>query len=520
MLFHYKAFVIVMAVTTVSFIVAKKPFLRFMTTGDFTRRRNVWLGLTAAAFLMPNFWLFVLIAIPLLGYAAIKDSNPVALYLLLLLALPPMARVVSIPGFINELFTLDYLRLLTLAILLPECARLLRVNQSALTPDYSSVRLSKWTLPDFFLVSYMGLQCLLTFPYQSLTACARLVFDLIIFTAAPYFSISRGVTSRERLVEAMAAFALGMAIMVPLGVVEFLSGWVLYQGFVDQWEGGGLILGYLTRGEFLRAQVAAGHSLIFGFSLAVAFGMWLYLQIRVESRVYRALGFLTFVIGLIICMARGSWVGSAVMLTAYSVVGPNALQRLTKSFVAVFLIGGVIALTPYSANIVSFLPFYGAEGDGSVDYRQQLAEMSWNLIKLNPFFGSFNYLKYMESLRQGQGIIDMVNSYAAVALPYGLIGASLYFGFYVISAWRCYSAIRRISKFDMDLSLIGASLLACLVGTLVIIGTVSQFLSIPAVQVALAGLAGAYVAIVRNTLSISENQINNEIYVFYPKENY
>ena len=43
----------------------------------------------------------------------------------------------------------------------------------------------------------------------------------------------------------------------------------------------------------------------------------------------------------------------------------------------------------------------------------------------------------------------------------------------------------------------GASLLACLAGTLLMIGTVSQYLSVPAVQLVMASLASAYAEIVR-----------------------
>ena len=90
-----------MSVTWVSFLVARPVFLNFMSVNDFARRRNVWFALTAAAFLMPNFWLVVIVSVPLLAYAAAKDSNPPALYLILLLALPPLTHIVSIPGVIN-----------------------------------------------------------------------------------------------------------------------------------------------------------------------------------------------------------------------------------------------------------------------------------------------------------------------------------------------------------------------------------------------------------------------------------
>ena len=133
-----------MAVTWVSFLVAKPVFVRFMSADDFVKRRNVWFALTAAAFLMPNFWLFVIVAVPLLAYAAAKDSNPAALYLFLLLALPPLTRTMSIPGVINELLTVDHLRLLALVILAPEGIRLLNTRRSIPEANFASLPRSSW----------------------------------------------------------------------------------------------------------------------------------------------------------------------------------------------------------------------------------------------------------------------------------------------------------------------------------------------------------------------------------------
>jgi len=513
--FHYKAFGIIMAVTWVSFLVARPVFVRFMSANDFVKRRNVWFALTAAAFLMSNFWLFVIVAVPLLGYAATKDSNPAALYLFLLLALPPLTRTVSIPGVINELLTVDHLRLLALVILAPEGIRLLNIRRSIPEASFAALPRSNWTIPDALILSYVILQCILTFPFQSITSSLRLAFELAAFTVLPYFVISRFLNTKSRIVEAMAAFVLGMAVLIPLGVVEFLAGWVLYQGLEGRWDSGS-IMTYLMRGSFLRAQVGAGHSLVFGFALAVAFGMWLYLQNQIDSRAWRLFGIMAFIIGLTVSLARGAWLGAALTLVMFYLIGPNAIRRFTKMAVSVSFVCGAVALTPYGEKIVEFLPFVGTTGSETIEYRQELAGMSWKLIKLNPLFGSFNYLQYMESLRQGQGIIDLVNSYAAIALAYGLVGAGLYLGFYLMVGWNCYESIRRIAGVDSDLSLMGASLLACLAGTLLMIGTVSQYLSVPSVQLAVAGLASAYAIISRRDYEtqIRQNALEEEIQQF------
>ena len=242
--FHYKAFVIIMLVTWMSFLVARPVFLSFMSANDFARRRNVWFALTAVAFLMPNFWLVVIVSVPLLAYATAKDPNPPALYLILLLALPPLTRTVSIPGVINEILGIDHLRLLALVILAPEAIRLFKTRRLISEADLAVGPRSNWTIPDALLVSYVTLQCILTFPFQSITASLRLAFELAAFSVMPYFVLSRFLNTRDRIIEAMASFTLGMAVLVPLGVVEFLVGTVLYQGLESRW-GDTHIIGYL-----------------------------------------------------------------------------------------------------------------------------------------------------------------------------------------------------------------------------------------------------------------------------------
>ena len=148
--------------------------------------------------------------------------------------------------------------------------------------------------------------------------------------------------------------------------------------------------------------------------------------------------------------------------------------------------------SPYADKVIAFLPFVGNINEGSIDYRQRLAEITWTLVQQNPLLGTPYFSNYMEELRQGQGIIDIVNTYAVIALGYGLIGLGLFVAFFGLLAIRCIKAVRRFFNVDSDFSMMGASLVACIFGTLLIIATVSNYLSIPYLYFALAGLTAAY----------------------------
>ena len=129
---NLKALIVVLGISMIAFLFLKPIALRFTAEADFNRRRNLWLTLTCIGFLVPNIWLYILVAGPLLLWAARKDSNPVALYLVLLHVLPPVTVMIPFPG-IAYLFDASNYRLLALCILIPTILRL-RADKAAQDP--------------------------------------------------------------------------------------------------------------------------------------------------------------------------------------------------------------------------------------------------------------------------------------------------------------------------------------------------------------------------------------------------
>src|SRR5579885_1724714 len=126
---NLKALAIVLAIGTAVFWLAKPVALQFSGEGDFSRRRTVWLLLTTMGFLSPNIWLYSLVAFPLLWWASSKDTNPIALYLLMLHVIPPVP--VSIPIIGNSgLFDLDNYRLLAFCVLAPTALRIRNTDRA------------------------------------------------------------------------------------------------------------------------------------------------------------------------------------------------------------------------------------------------------------------------------------------------------------------------------------------------------------------------------------------------------
>ena len=98
----------------------------------------------------------------------------------------------------------------------------------------------------------------------------------------------------------------------------------------------------------------------------------------------------------------------------------------------------------------------------------------------------------MEDLRQGEGIIDLVNTYAEVTLFYGCIGLLLFMALIMMGLFKAYRASREFARRDPDYALLGISLVACLLGTLLMIGSASLINGYEKFFYLLAGLAAAY----------------------------
>lgn len=488
---HYKALVVVMSITLVMFAIAKRTALEFMSLADFKRRRNLWFVMLATAFLIPNYWIYVLVAAIGMSYCVRRDSNPAALYMFLLIAMPPFGLDVPTFGVISQVFPLDHLRLLSFVVLLPTAFRLKQLNAAAggnTSPGAASA--PTFRNADMLVLAFCLLQMVLWLPYDSMVAVVRRGVMFAIDILLPYFVLSRACRDERMVREAMASFVLVAVALAPVAVVETLKGWLLFAGLADQW-GNASATGYLMRGTALRATVTGGHSIVLGYAMMMAMGLGLALRSQLPFA-RRWAASLLLLAGLGASMSRGPWLGAVVLLFAFQALGPKPFGRTMKLLGVGVLISGILLATPWGASFVDRLPWIGSDTEGSVGYREQLAVVSWGLVQQNPFFGTLNFMQALESLRQGEGIIDMVNAYAGYALQFGLVGCGLFLAFFLVIILGLVPVIRRLRGHDPDVAALGGSLAACLFAGLVVLGTVGMYLSISNLTWALAGLAVAF----------------------------
>jgi hypothetical protein len=487
-----KELIVVLVIAATVFQLAKPIALRFTSSKDFSRRRFVWFVLTAASFVSPTFWLYAFLAVPMLLWANRNDSNPIALYLLLLHVIPPVSVIIPVFGN-NGLFPLDNYRLLAFCVLLPAAMRY-RKNQREISATQMGTM-------DVLLLAFGALQVALYTPPDlghhlvipdSLSNALRRAILFLLDVYLLYFTVSRTCQSRRKIVDAAASFCLACAVMAAIAMFESAKDWLLYVDISSRWANDARFWFYLRRGTSLRSQVSAGHALALGYLLAVGFGFWLYLKSHVRSAMQRIGGTLLLWGGLFASFSRGPWLGAVTLYLTFLVTSPSPVSRLVKGTGVALALAGLIAVSPIGDKILDVLPVMGRSADANVTYRQRLAERGWTLVRAHPLFGDQFPWPEMEDLRQGEGIIDMVNTYLGVALGYGLIGLFLFLSFILLGTARVYARTRELIHSDPDLALFGASLIACIVGTLVMIYSNSFILGPEKMFYVLAGLATAY----------------------------
>jgi hypothetical protein len=110
----------------------------------------------------------------------------------------------------------------------------------------------------------------------------------------------------------------------------------------------------------------------------------------------------------------------------------------------------------------------------------------------------------MQALRQGEGIIDLVNSYIAIALDTGVVGLVIYLLPYVLAFSRMLRVpgISKRQSSDGTAGWFTAIFVAMTIALLVTIFTTSMFFTMPILLILLLALPIARLAMKTETLDL------------------
>lgn len=500
-----RALIVILFLGGVVFLSVARTATAAIRPEDFARRRNLWFAITLAAFLAHDVWLYAAVTVLMLWIYGPRDSNRLAMYYFLLFALPALSE--PIPGFagIQQIVTVTYPRLLSLTLLLPAFL----VIQSRPAAERSG-----FGLPDKLIGAYILLLLVLQFENDSFTNTLRSAIYAFLDVFLPYYVASRSLKNLAQFRDVIMSFVVAALVLAAIGLFEFAKKWLLYSTLGSELGLQQSFGDYLLRDGSLRALATTGQPIALGYVMAVAGGLYLYLARTVENRNLRLLGYGGLLVGLLAPVSRGPWIGFAVMLAAFALTDRKPVWSLFRLGLAAGILAPFVLITPLGDKIVEYLPFVGSVDNENVVYRQRLFDASIAIIKQNPWFGSRDFLFQMEELRQGQGIIDIVNSYLGIALSSGLVGLSLFAGFFLTIGGRLLAALRRLGRGDAgpegeELRQLARALLATLAGILVIIVTVSSITVIPLVYWSVAGFCLACTQLLEKRLAPQASRAAN-----------
>jgi O-antigen ligase len=483
---HIRALVFILILAGLVFSFSSRLTIGIVSAADTSRRRNLWIGMTLVAFLSHSFWLYALAFFVTSYFVNQREDNRSALFLFLLFIVP--TNSVQIPGLgaINYLFELNHLRLLSIVVLAPMFFTLI---QRSNTPRIGHF----W--PDRYLLAFLLVATILQLRGTTLTDTMRQGFYFFVDVFLPYYVLSRTLKDLDGFRNALWGFVIAAMILAAIGFFEFSRHWLLYNSVVGALGLKSSSFSYLDRAGLLRASASTGHPIALGYVMVVVIAFYSYLKDDVRNRLNRRIGGLLLAVGLVVPLSRGPWVGAIASLVTFIWTGPHAFRRLASLAMIGTLAFAIAAALPGGEKVVQLLPFVGKTEKYNIDYRESLLENATIVIKRNPWFGSVEYrtAPEMERMRQGEGIIDIVNTYIGIALEYGLVGLGLFVGFFVLVLSGIYKAMRGIRNRDDEIYRLGRALLAALVGILVTIFTVSSITIIPIVYWSVAGLGVAYI---------------------------
>ncbi len=487
---HLRALLVLMILSLGYFYAARGALSQLLPEETFKRWRNLWLVATLVLFLSHSIWIFkLMLGAILLAYRR-REAHVMGIYFVLLFAAPRAPAVIPGLGIIDHLWVLDHYRLLGLTLLLPAVLSLLQRSATA--------RLGSSPV-DWMVLGYLFLMSLLAFREGNVTSGLRTVLSLWVDIFLPYYVASRSIRSEDGLKQAMTGYLIAAMILAIVAIFEVLRTWKLYSSVLGALGlNEGMFGGYLMRSGLLRPNASVGNSIVLGYVLVVALGFFFYLREFVSNPLHRFLGVTLLIVGIIASLSRGPWVGSAFLVVIFILTGPKSVKRMCGLGVGVLTFFLVLTQLPGGQRLIDMLPIVGTIEQGNVEYRANLLASALPVIGRNLLFGSHDYLDApeLQVMMQGEGIIDVVNTYVGVALYSGLMGLTFFLGAFLCSLQQLRKGVHLARQHNPQAALLGRALFATVSAIMLIIYTVSSITAVPVVYWSVLGLSVAYVGLI------------------------
>ena len=504
MLENLKSLFIVLSISIPIFWIVKPAFVNLLSEVEFKRYRNLWLLITLILFLANNFWLYMVLVATAILLTQMRERNKVALYFMLLFVMPPIGQKIGGLGMLEYLLNINSIRLLELSVLIPAFLAIKKQRDKLPFGRVSA---------DYLLAAFVILIFIFRLRDTSFTDALRFELYAITDILLPYYVLSRALRDIQQFKVVISAFVIAVLLLSGAAIYEYAGHQLLYSALGTALGANLEMSGMVIRDGSLRALVTTGQPIALGYVVMVGMGFYLFLQRDIPHFYRRNLLLILLAGGSFAALSRGPWVGLAILMIVFIGLRPRALRNISLLAAGGLLAFGLALNLPGGDKLINLLPFVGKVDSFNAEYREQLVDKAISVIGRNPFFGASDYRNApeMASMVQGEGIVDIVNSYLGIVLEYGLTGLFVFVSFFLSILWQLYKVIHRYRGrkeehylFGVTLyatqsrSLqdehyqLGVTLFATLIAILVTIYSVSSITVIPTVYWAVAGMSVAY----------------------------
>lgn len=478
-----KTVFLILAIGFIVFYFAKKAFEPYIDDEQYKEWQRVWLIINGVSFFTGNLILFFIIAASTVYHYSKKIDNRAAYFLALSLAFPHFETATPI-------FSISFPRILSLVILLP---MLFKKDWRKNTPSIGK------PLGEKLLVFLMVLMFFLHMRGTTIGDSFRTSAALFVDWFLPYFVISR-IQSFNQLRTALIALTVSCTIISIFAVIEYAISTVVYYELVFKMNITHGAPAITIRDGHVRAVTTTIHSLVLGMIFLEVIGINLALSSLIQQPWLRRGYFISLLLGLFSTLSRGPWSSTIITALVYTISGRKAVSKTILLVMTFFLAIMVLPSIPGGNKILNMVPFIGKSEQFNVAYRQELIPKSIEIVKRNPFFGVVdpNAEPEMEDMVQGEGIVDIVNTYLNIVLNYGLVGLTIFIWLFL---WSIFIVLRSLKYIKDKRSLrynLGRAFCSTYIGLMAALSSISFMNSVGTFVFIFLGFGVAYSRIILN----------------------
>ena len=273
----------------------------------------------------------------------------------------------------------------------------------------------------------------------STTAAIRTVLTPIFSLILPYLFLSRSIRDRSELRQFFGVIAGCAMILAVFSIYEVKFGWSLFDGYWANFQSDTFMSRNLrVRSGLLRTPTTFNESTAFAVFEMVGLLATLYSRRLFRSYPVWLFGCALVGVALLAAQSRGALLGmvagfTVILIFQRSYARAGAILAVSGSAVA-----GLLVFSKFNAKAASFV-----NADAAIaghDYRQKLFSTGLQAGMRHFWIGQGHdqLSGTLDSLIQGENMVDFVNTYLTFFLNSGIVGCLAFFiplCFLVVTLW-------------------------------------------------------------------------------------